>query len=380
MKILWQEESTRLFTPVIRTLQWRRTLLSKTEHEGHLNSVRNSYLRELKLANGLPEGSRNAVVSRLRKLSSASQRRLFSAPELFRTLTHSVRNGGSRLLSFIETSLDAEECLEKQKAPRHPVWSARGDWYFPAGFSADGLPRRANTMWKSDEVFRAPMLDEMIAVDYQSPHARAAFYPNLPRFVAFDPDEVAIVLAKLSRAMRSVRSVSNEAYGFIVTFLNHIVLRKTKSASRCASFSTNECIGRAGLMNPQSENYDWVTLANDLLHEATHHFQYILDRRRSLLPEPAAARRVPMVSPWTGNSISLYSFVSACFVWFGLVHFWKRALECDVFPQKRVRDALVLSLAGFLGDDLAGLVESAGWRGAPANTIIRAMQTTIRRI
>jgi HEXXH motif-containing protein len=197
-------------------------------------------------------------------------------------------------------------------------------------------------------------------------------------FVAFDAAETKITMRKLARAMKAIRAVSTEAHGFVSLFLNQIVARKTQSAARWASFSTSDCIGRASFLNPQHPRYDWINLANDLVHEAIHAFHYILDDRFCLLPESEPARHVKVTSPWTGNSLSLYSYVSACFVWFGLAHFWIRALQCNEFPFHRIREHLIQCTSGFWSDDLSKPISTAGWKRAPVNKIIREMQTTIR--
>jgi hypothetical protein len=87
------------------------------------------------------------------------------------------------------------------------------------------------------------------------------------------------------------------------------------------------------------------------------------------------------VSPWTGTKLPVRQFLQACFVWYGLVHFWALAWTTGAFAPDRVRARLTLATSGFLFEDLVDtLVGMCGDGIAPAivNAICE-MQGVVRR-
>ena len=104
---------------------------------------------------------------------------------------------------------------------------------------------------------------------------------------------------------------------------------------------------------------DEVPIADSLVHEAIHSFIYVVEEEQPFIPDRAAAETVKLISPWSGRALELHAFLHACFVWFGMWQFWRRALGSGVFPEARARRWMARSRAGFdhpsLLDDLHGV-------------------------
>jgi hypothetical protein len=49
---------------------------------------------------------------------------------------------------------------------------------------------------------------------------------------------------------------------------------------------------------------------------------YKLELADSLYTDESQAKQLTTVSPWSGRTLLLHSFVHACFVWYGLWRFW----------------------------------------------------------
>jgi hypothetical protein len=62
-------------------------------------------------------------------------------------------------------------------------------------------------------------------------------------------------------------------------------------------------------------------------------------------------------SPWTGNSLSLSSFLQASFVWYGLAHFWALALRQRTFDPERIKQRFIQAVCGFLNGPLVHKLE-----------------------
>ena len=63
--------------------------------------------------------------------------------------------------------------------------------------------------------------------------------------------------------------------------------------------------------------------ADALVHEAIHAVVYRLELIEFLHLDDRASLAQQTTSPWSGRSLTLRSFVHACFVWYGLWHLWQ---------------------------------------------------------
>jgi HEXXH motif-containing protein len=90
---------------------------------------------------------------------------------------------------------------------------------------------------------------------------------------------------------------------------------------------------------------DSLKLANALVHEAIHSLLYMVE-----LMEPFYVfedRAFEVASPWTGNLLSLRSYVHACFVWFGLWNFWRAAIGSDALTGDEACGYVLRPSSGF---------------------------------
>ena len=90
---------------------------------------------------------------------------------------------------------------------------------------------------------------------------------------------------------------------------------------------------------------DTGALADALVHEAIHAILYSIECSNPLVS--AAPAGLLIRSPWSGNSLSIRTYLHACFVWYGLAKFWHAALPAEVFPAERVKQLLAKALSGF---------------------------------
>jgi len=64
-------------------------------------------------------------------------------------------------------------------------------------------------------------------------------------------------------------------------------------------------------------------------------------------------------SPWTGSSLTLYTYLHACLIWFALYQFWKVALKSTLFPHDKVREQFSKCRSGFEKGLLLDRVQNA---------------------
>jgi hypothetical protein len=60
------------------------------------------------------------------------------------------------------------------------------------------------------------------------------------------------------------------------------------------------------------------------MHEAIHHSLYMAELSSPMVLDSAACAEIRPLSPWTGNLLTVHSYLHACLVWFGLLRLWSR--------------------------------------------------------
>jgi hypothetical protein len=118
---------------------------------------------------------------------------------------------------------------------------------------------------------------------------------------------------------------------------------------------------------------DAVDIADAIVHEAIHALLYMQEQKKSWVYDPDLCKPIPrVVSPWTGRHLALRPFLQACFVWYGLLHFWCLALSAGAFDSARIRERIVRSGIGFWDKPLLDYIDS--YKAALCPDLLKAIQ------
>lgn len=190
--------------------------------------------------------------------------------------------------------------------------------YSPLG---DLVARRdRHGQWSID---RVPMLDDVIAVDFDSPVARN-YEPrsgvlSQPR-LDFTDQEKAAVMEKLSRALSAIDEVE-PAYGFLIrNFVRRIIVRKSRESANddpgrvFGSEHVPRQPGSMRLLNTHLPELSPDALMESLLHESTHNFLAAWELANG--PFVPHSQKDRAVSPWSGNGIPNSSYIHASFIYY----------------------------------------------------------------
>ena len=273
--------------------------------------------------------------------------RFLGAPETSRRLLWPGADA-AEAACFFEASLRAELAFAGQPAEfAGETWTALGD----AAFLPDG------------QRFNWPQEPGMMPLDFGSPRARsidltgAEFETAAPR----DPYtvvELEAAIRKVRAALHGVLQACPEAGRFIARFNKVLVIQPDPAApGRSSSGSNGQFVGRSFVTNVQSPDVTAEAVADAVVHEGIHGLLYMQQVMQPWGPSELIYNQAPAAaSPWTGRMLPLRSFLEACFVWYGLLHFWCYALSQSVFEPREVRRHLARALNGFLHQRLPDLV------------------------
>ena len=135
----------------------------------------------------------------------------------------------------------------------------------------------------------------------------------------------------LAAALKFVRQAAPMAFLMICRFTTRVEILRDIADPHFNSCSHYGFPRRTQLWNLHLAVDDICAIANALVHEAIHSFLYAIELKLPFIA--GAPQMVRIKSPWSGNDPSMYSYIHACFVWFGLSHFWKRAKARDLRPE-----------------------------------------------
>jgi HEXXH motif-containing protein len=143
-----------------------------------------------------------------------------------------------------------------------------------------------------------------------------------------------------------------------------IVLVVVEQAGARLSSSTHGLhVGRITFASERWRDVPVEDVADALVHEAIHCLLLMLDYEDPLLLDDDAADELPPVeSPWTGNPLPVPTYLHACFVWFGLAHFWRRARAADAFSPADSERLLERACTGFGRVPLLGPLDDEALR------------------
>jgi hypothetical protein len=293
----------------------------------------------------------------VRALPKPNQQRLLLAPRLFNLLLSSSEPGPEELGKLRKLiGMEQHLCRQGSEYQRND-WSALGDYYLPPDMEAgDRFDGGVLTAWDPQQSFSAPALGHIV-LDAYSPYPDTPYPTDVGEVTTIEAEEIAIAAKRLEQSLDYTRSISRVAASTINESVQVVTLARAPNFPEATvALSQRTTIGRVSMLNLHSDRWTVYKTSNSLVHEAIHSLIYKLELACDLYTDNAGPWRIKVVSPWTGRTLFVHSFVHACFVWFGLWKFWSLADGED--PSVRI--FLEKAQRGFLsGSPLKGIGQEA---------------------
>jgi hypothetical protein len=302
------------------------------------------------------------IIGRIGQLSDSSFERIALAPETHYRLTAppSQRDGSTaELIRYLESSINAEE-LRNGRTFRlsGPVWTSLGDHCY----SHNGCERVSCS-------YSAPVVSDTIVIDSMSPTSRRRSDGSV---IEDDQDTVQPAIStedfarELGGALQEISNASPVTRYLIETHLKVIVLQNDPRNPRFSTISGRAFAGQAIFRNVSGQLATGALLIDLLIHESIHSYLYAVEQKQPWMRN--IYHNGTIQSPWTNNHIRIDSYLHACFVWFGLIHFWKYALDCDAFDSEIAYPFYHRAYVGFSGANPAQALEP--WRDNIDNDVL----------
>ena len=268
------------------------------------------------------------------------------------------RPDSSSLRSHLDDSLlaDAADTRGVEQLPRS-VWSAGGERFWPAGLH----PRRVDTAhsFSPSEPYVAPRLPSGVIVDFWSPAARGPLPEVSGESVDPTRTEVSIVLERLNVVDKALPIVSSSLGDAIRTCSKSLVVRKDPDNSGLfTAASTPTALMRPILRNPHRAEATTAEIADGWVHETIHCLFDLAELAAPALGSPLPERELRFRSPWTGRLLDPNTYIQACYVWYGLWHFWSRALLTEQWDRGVCSRMMSRAAWGFLQSQVDAPIRS----------------------
>lgn len=288
-----------------------------------------------RLAPARTEALRQAIP----QLSDTALQRFLLAPETACRLLWPLAHETAEILDFLEGAVETERRLQHGAVTSAtPRWSALGD----ARAGEQGAEWQAR-------IAGLPPLDLL------SPHALGVDLEGellrlpSPR-AAQAAEERDLIIDRLGQVAEALTQLGPEWALFLRTFTKVLVLQPDHDAPQSFSSGTSgQYPGRSVIANAHLPTVTLEVIVDGLVHESIHGLLYMQEQQRPwVLADALYGGARVMTSPWTGTKLPLRPYMQAAFVWYGLLHFWSRAMEAGVFDPGRARQRLRLAAEGFL--------------------------------
>lgn len=301
-------------------------------------------------------GLAEVVADHLRALGSEDRRALLSTPEVSYRILWGGDTTPADAVAFLGALAEDLRRPEEGESMTNPVrYARRPEVRAPDGSVAGLWP------WAAE-----------LPIDAGSPYARTVDVagtsiripvPQEPYTAA----ELTPALAKLVDAATGVQRAAPAAWSMARSFTTMLLLLPDRDApTQFSSGSSGQFVGRSVIANAHLAKVQPGHVAEALVHEAIHGVLYMDEQHDPwVLDSGLYAGPMRIASPWTGNPLPLRPYLQACFVWYGLLSFWARALTAGEFDRGVVRERIEVAASGFLRGDLLERVEPVASRLAP---------------
>lgn len=191
------------------------------------------------------------------------------------------------------------------------MWTARGDRF---------LNLSTPECWTFPEV---NLGDTDIAIDTASSIQFPDDEFGLPATVPYDGEELEMVIHRILTAVSALHQACAPGLELVTTTTEVLALRREPAKATSFYSSTfPSCMGLVRFANAHLSDVDTAALIEALVHEAIHCILHIHEEIEEPFVRAVEANHIKVVSPWTGATIRLQSYIHACIVWYGVYWLW----------------------------------------------------------
>lgn len=268
-------------------------------------------------------------------LPETSRRRFLRAPAVATILRREVDDqfDGRRFAELLLAEMAAAGVVAEVP---ESVWTPRGDRF---------LNRSAPECWRLPGAvlsYTGINLDEESL--FQFPDDKFGIAATVPHVT----QEREIVTIRVLTAIDEMRQSCVLALDLVTTIIEVLALRR--QPTNATAFHSSTFCSHPGLVrftNTHLPDADIAAIMEALVHEAIHCILHVHEEIEGAFLLTAEANQRTVVSPWTGVTICLQSYIHACVVWYGIYWLWSREGFGAGIPRWRIEMLRTRAQRGF---------------------------------
>ncbi|MFD1001678.1 hypothetical protein ACFQ21_20270 [Ohtaekwangia kribbensis] len=301
----------------------------------------------------------NALTKLQGKISQLSEDQftlIIMAPEVSFRLLNFNEHSVVLLTNFIIYSMDAELAKTKEEFDTNSyeeLWTPNGDFFI-----------RYNKEDKEFVTYEPYKLNWITPIDFFSPYCVKLTNDDVnetrtSKLLPYDFDEAESICNLLEETVEPLIGINNDYIKLINHFSRVIIFNKVIPVTGPPPFISGSDalhVGRTVISNPTDGDLEKMIEA--LVHESIHSKLYMIDETKRWMPSYDLSNKIGRVIPssWTGNILTLNSLLQACFVWYGLYHFWSYAYQNNLYNEEHAVGRMNFIQAGFRKFDANELI------------------------
>jgi hypothetical protein len=196
--------------------------------------------------------------------------------------------------------------------------------------------------FENDIIEKLPAYLSILKVDYKSSDYDVVwnFGNHTPNLSHYKENEIEILLSRLYNSLDFIKQNNSITFGLIIQIVKVISLRKDKSnLTSFGSSSWPHSPGLIGIINIDNFDISKEKIISSIIHETIHSYLYYIEIFYPFCSDVNRYYNLKAKSPWTGRVIPIASFIHACFVWYGIYHFWKEIILKDGYKFNSASEA-----------------------------------------
>ena len=224
-----------------------------------------------------------------------------------------------------------------------PMWGALGDC----------------VVRDTGEVVRWEPVDRQLAVDLESPDTIAIGSTPPAQALGWTPLAPEAQRGALNALTAGYRLARSAARAFEPSWTSAPELSSFVNSKPGSSVLSHHAITWDASCSSTRIWWTRYSCAQALVHESIHSYLYMHEPRPLWGLNPDVTEEPGVVqSPWTGRELPLSTFLHACFVWYGILFFWGRAMGSALPLPDGVRREIARASSGFTKGALLGHIGS----------------------
>ncbi|MEZ5844628.1 MAG: hypothetical protein R3D27_12970 [Hyphomicrobiaceae bacterium] len=199
----------------------------------------------------------------------------------------------------------------------HRQQLARNPWVSDGLLRVDGPVVVSRAL--QDEIIRLLSTNKQtpknaLEIDFDVPYAIPSSNspPSLSDYKTLPIAHQAKISSLIIELEERLRASNCVVLDFIQRHTHVLSIRLDTTVSQFCSGTFDRHVGLSLLTCWPTFDVSVIRLLDAIAHESIHNFLFKCEAIHGSFVASDSARRLPMISPWSGNTISLYSFTHAC--------------------------------------------------------------------